>query len=522
MDRRLTARIALFLGSVCLVGVAAEAKAESLQSVTVISMEEIDPAVVRRFRRELQRDCRRVLRNRHHLERVLGEDGLDFERTLVVARSFWTGDDGCLKAPELAVSVLEYTVGSAPLEYPNHLHILIEYLEGLSRPQDQARILELRRLQWLTGRGNHDVETLGFVQPERLAYLARDDVWAYVEARGGGGLFAGNAISMLFEGLLEPASPRHDFERAFALIETGGGEAQVFRAIELLEGRADAAAFAPRVETMLWRLTPLSAAARARLFGLVAPRFASTQGEAHDRAADQLAMLTVGGGDTALAAFQMVLPWYAHRLESADAREANAAARDLATFHVRFGEEAMAVLEPWLVRKLHGSNEDRSEAIAVLWPLQRAGKPAAMRLLAQFDRERREIREGGQLTLQTGPIRLFLTPTDYPSRARREEREGLVSLSVLIEPDGRVSEATVVSVTDGNDDLAEAARGAAQRRLRGLAFPNQGARSVRATLPLIQFRIGNCDGDPLTPEVPGALVVTSECVPPPPPPQMVY
>jgi hypothetical protein len=469
---------------------------------------DFDPAADRRHHQALLRDCRLVWRSRDRLDRMLGEGGLDFYRAMTIADAFENRRSGCRFAPEVSLALFEATVGRDPLHHSSYISELIGLLAAYGGPDAASRIAELHKLNWLTGRSYPGSGPVMQTLDDRLAFAARDDIWGYLE----GSHYDGRFFSLLIEALLEPASPRHDFVRGWGMVETSLNVELVLRAVTILEQRGDAATYAVRAEAALWRIAPYSNEARTRLMRAIAPRFSLAQGAERDRLAGDLGRIATATGSEAEAAQRLLIPWLAVRLNGADSEASAAAARQLADYYIRFGDTALAPLAPWLEHKLRGSDSERYLAMTVITPLQWAGKPIAAELLEMYVRDRGGALDGGQLSLDSGNVRNMIPPGDYPSRAVREEREGLVSLSVLIAPDGRVLDATIESNTDGSLDLAEAARSAAHRRLRRMTVPNQGTHLVRATLPLIQFRLSDCGNGPQTPEVPGALVVTAPCL----------
>ena len=59
----------------------------------------------------------------------------------------------------------------------------------------------------------------------------------------------------------------------------------------------------------------------------------------------------------------------------------------------------------------------------------------------------------------------WATPNDYPSRALREEREGVASFTVTVDTDGRVTSCRITR-SSGHDDLDEATCKNIERRAR--------------------------------------------------------
>jgi TonB family protein len=147
--------------------------------------------------------------------------------------------------------------------------------------------------------------------------------------------------------------------------------------------------------------------------------------------------------------------------------------------------------------------------IAAVISLVMAGAPNTAGPVAEAASEQMFL---GELQESQGLKRnSVVVPNDYPARALRNGIEGTVTLLLLIAPNGRVAYSSVVGPADPM--LAQAAQEAATRRVRGLHFKGHEGKYVWVRLPTVQFRFGDCGGElAKTPALPGAIVVTRECV----------
>jgi len=99
----------------------------------------------------------------------------------------------------------------------------------------------------------------------------------------------------------------------------------------------------------------------------------------------------------------------------------------------------------------------------------------------------------------------YITPNDYPTRALREERSGVVRATAVFGPDGRIF---LIEITEssGHLDLDQTVRATLTRRMRR-SWAEHPGRFVRVKLPPIQFRIRDSDGTVDTPPLEGAVQV---------------
>ena len=489
--------------------------------ITVVSKADIISVKARErsARREWASKCQRVWAARDRLD-VLFANPTFAGKVRQLAAHFRYGDAGCRKDLTLALALMERLIPSHQLLVladQSYLTDLIQMYTESRAPEATTRVQELKRLLWLRGTF-YGIETeLGWTEAERLAFVTRPDVWKYLNTQGRTRPSASNKIAM---GLLSPASPEYDPERGVSFVEDwskGQPEAYyVTWAARLLVEGTSVARDDQRAEALLWTIAAYDETACAMILPLVAVRLASPDSSVQDRAAASLLkLLQDRSGRENLPASNALraalVPYFSARLESKDRVTFGDALTNLTGFAVAEDAKATSLVVNWLDRQLRGNRlEKKTFAWQSVATLARAGNPSGLRLL-----EADIIRTGGIVDLGlvgesnnfTGG---FILSDDYPPAALRNGEEGVVSMTLLVAPNGRGIQAVV---TKGASKLldAEVAKLAA-RRIAKLKFRDHPGRYVRVRLPDIQFRLGPSCGDAAPAAiVSGAIVVDGHC-----------
>ncbi len=462
-------------------------------------------------RREWAPKCRMVWSKRNDLDTVFADP--TFKGNISrLAEHIGHGDHGCRKDLALALALMERTAGVIPLLADrNDVLQLIALHDDAKTPESGRRAIELKRMLWVRGLFYGNEAELGWSEAERLAFVAREDVWAQLNDQKPPAHWAVSKIAM---GLLNPASPRYDAAKGVAFVENWSKEQLdvyyvTWAARLLIEGQGVASDL-PRAEALLWKAAPYDDQPCAMILPLIMPRLESRDASVREAAVASLLQLlreetfgrTPSGCTNPIRT--ALVPHVAARLGSKDSAAAADSVAQLTEFVVVGNDAATAPLLRWLDRKLtKGGIEEKRLSWQSLARLVRFGSPEGLKLL-DTDIER----TGGVANL--GLLKQdFITSDDYPSAALRNGEEGVVSLTVIFAPDGRGVQA---SVTKGASSTLDAAVvGLAIRRLRNPKFADHPGRYVRARLPDIQFRLLGCDkGEAVMPAIPGAVLVDSK------------
>jgi hypothetical protein len=488
-------------------------------SVTVFSDREMHKHN-RLTRREWAAKCRKAWAKRNDLDSLFRDPALvgDLSR---LADRFSYGDDGCRKAPAFAAILIERIAGIDPLSaLREDVTRLIKLHSQTNTPESLRRVTELKRFLWVRGLLYASDTELGWTEAEKLAFIARDDIWNSLLAQDHPTDWPNVRIAT---GLLSPASPRYDPAQGVRYV-TGWSKGDpdnlfVLKVARMLIDGQSVAKDLPSAEALLWKIAPSSEEARTLILPLVAPRLESKEVGVRDESVLALLKLVTNayGGyhhePGAQAVYSRLVPYFASRLKSRDGAAVEDAATKLIGFIEVGNETAATPLLAWLDKQLRSPIlETQLPAWKSLTRLVRAGSPAARASMDVDIARTGGVVELGVLDEATNNFkREFITTDDYPPSAIRNAEEGVVSISLLVSPSGRALEATVTKSAIPSLDgmLAKLAA----RRIAGLKFPDHPGRYVRVTIPDVQFRLGKsctADGAP-TPAVPGAIVVDAEC-----------
>ena len=483
---------------------------------------EIDRKWQRQMRREWAGRCRALYTKRRDLAKELARPGYDPDTLTDFASHFEYGDHGCRKDREFAIRLMDHLVGPGPVIVGSQLQAdyLIRLYQENRKPDDPsalARIAAVRHGGWLRGTF-FDENLLGWTAADRRAFLARDDVWTWLEQRPVG---EDSATAKRLEALFDAKSRRHDPVRGIALAEATNkyfyDARQVLHAAQLLTEGSEVPKDLPRAEALLLRLEDRNEAWPA-LLALVAPRLESPHAAVRDAAATLLRTriaLVPGAQPTEAAkeARARLVPYFAARLSSKDPELSKNGFDTLLSFVELKTDAALPPVIAVLEKQLRGKSlADKRPAWTSLSRVVRAGYAEGRMLLDE------DIRRTGSLVEIQNPddvvstARTFITGDDYPPRAMRNEEEGIVSLKLLVGPDGRGVDGFVTKSAGPILD-AEVVK-VAIRRIRVKATQYAG-RYLMLTLPDIQFILPECLSDRPPNPAPGAVAVIGTICPRP-------
>ncbi|MFM5953983.1 MAG: energy transducer TonB [Novosphingobium sp.] len=474
--------------------------------MTVITKEDIRKARLRRH--EEQAFCRKARKAGGQIEKVQPFRTFSRDRWYDLTYLLERGEEGCPKDLDLAIAVAETLVAdqSLLLASTDDMERLWELRLRRGQPVDLARAGELHRYLWVRSSYRMTVPP-DWTDKERRAFVARDDVWGQIGKATSGPT---RPFDLRIEALLDPLSPRFDPMAGVNLLERQPGVEGPLRAAQILLDGKLVAADRPRAEALLWRIAGHADEATALLIELHQAELASTDPAVRRPLVQRLTQFVVVPYYSKSAALRArFVRFLIPDLADPDLKVQADAARQLALLGRQGTNDAVAPLLAWVERRLASKDKAVSdEARGILRSLVMDGVGSAQ---PAMDRE--YARMGG--LIQAGdwtpdpakpvPMDKVILSIDYPTRALREERSGVVRATAVFGPDGRAF-LIEINGTSGSPDLDQAVQSILQRRMRR-SWPEWPGRYVRVKLPPIQFRIIDCDGSYSSSAVPGAVVV---------------
>jgi Gram-negative bacterial TonB protein C-terminal len=462
----------------------------------------------RKLRQKFTPICKKIIANSKKLDVIVDDPDLSDADISDAAQNLLAGYNGCAKKPALAVALLDRMVAPAPFTAQR------EYIGQLARYSiidDTAlspeRWLEIGSILWV--RGYPDMQSLKLTDAERHAFIARDDVWAYLN---GDARENWQRDLIIVEALFDPLSPRHDPAAAVAYIEKNlpSSAALNYKAARHLLDNPAIDNSEARAVALLKKAAPYLDDARARYFEMVRPRLNSVETEIRNSAVQEVVALLPYGREMAAAARQELSPVFSANLADSDEATATQASVMLAQFYRDGTPSAETALLPWLDTRLRGSDEQlKSQSLATLASLSMAGSAGARVLIDADIKRTGGAIEFGLVGEAQGLRSGFIVADDYPAKALREEQQGVVAARMLIAPNGRAVLGEILR--SSGPMLDQALIRNAIRRLR-LKFPDHVGRYVWVRLPDVQFRLKQCvTGDALEPVQQGAVLVEAEC-----------
>ena len=493
------------LAILLVLAVAMPAEGTSYVPITVITKESIKEDRIRK--RQEQAFCRKAQQAKGQIAKLGSLKKISFDQRLDYSYLLEAGEDGCPKDLNLAIALAETLVTdqSPWLVSEDYLGRLLDLLRIRDLPADRNRADELSRYLWV--RGNY----LACVAPtwtieERRAFVARDDVWAEVSKATDG---CSAKFSLHLEAVLDPLSPHYNPATTVDLLQRSSSADNWVRAARmLLDGRLVPADL-PRAEAILWRAAVHSDEAVLMLIDLHRGDLASTDTAARQTFLVKLLPLVDRTPPRSAAVRERIAPYFVPGLNNPDPQVQIASARLLTRLAQQGTGSAVPPLLAWIEPRLVSSDTSiASQARSLLWLLVNADVAAAQPIMSREYARHGGLVQGGDWTPDPAkPVKFqnYITPNDYPTRAMREERTGVVRATAVFGPDGRVF---LIEITgsSGSPYLDQAVRSILTRRMRRL-WPENPGRYVRVKLPPIQFRISDDDGKFETPPLEGAVQV---------------
>lgn len=483
------------------------ASARDMVPITVIDV--MDPARDRHEAKLKRKFCQRATAAKGEPEKLLplhdGEQGREEE----LSRLLRFGNSGCPTDLDLAIAKLrsDQTVAEIVQGYPRNIQAEAELRRERGRPEDLARSEQIARIMWLRYGPVYPGAPPSWTEQQRKQFLARDDVWAVLSDKLH---FNQRRANLRHDLMLDPQSTRFDPVLALnELTKSNYSEDQRLAVRILLEGKL-IPADVPRGEALLWKLASYDDAAMAMLLDRIEPRWVAERGNltAQLREADKSQQR---GATLAARLVALVTPGLANKDPKVQADSAAILLRHRPDIESGAGPALLG----WIGRVLATRGDpNQGEARTHLgWLIMLGSAPA--RTLLDRELKRNPPVEAGLLTPdleRPAPLQNLFTANDYPTRALREGVEGVVEGKAVISPEGRV---VLIEITSSPiDTLAATVATTIQRRLRR-PYRDRPGRYVRVKLPPVQFRLPECTtGEPITPAIPGAILVDGPCAQP--------
>jgi len=475
------------------------------QSVPITTVHVIDLKKDRREARLKQKFCRRVKSSKGQIARLLplkeAEQGREEELAMLVRH----GESGCPSNIDLAIALVEshLSIGEVMRGSGRLLFAEAAWRRDRGTPADLERAEEIARMIWL-----RDGTTYAGLQPrwsgrERADFLTRTDVWpllvdpAVTQVR---------LLSLRREMLLDPETSRFDPVRAVDELAKSNLAEDKLQAAKLLLAGKVVPADPARAEELLTEVAKYDDKGLAQLLDRLAPRMGDAAGA--ERPALTARLRTVSAprdADLKSRLAALVQPGLAAR----DFKTQTDSAWLLSNL-MQVGDQAQNdALLGWIENALKSRQElPGKEARSILgWLVTQGFAPARVIL------DRDILRTGGLVEagdwtpdpVKPTPMEKVILSHDYPTRALREERTGVVRAAAVFDPNGKVLLVEVLT-SSGSPDLDRTVQATLQRRMRR-AWPEWPGRYVRVKLPPVQFRISGCDDEPPTPAIEGAVLV---------------
>lgn len=469
---------------------------------TWVATGEFDAKAAREADEAVRDFCRKAARAKGRVDKVLPIKRTDENDIANLARLLLDGSKGCPRDPDLAVALLELLIAGRS-DFAVETGLLGDLRRALisrGRPNDLLRAEELNRVLWVRWIGTSP----NWGEAERRAFIARDDVWAFVTDPSRD---TPRSRELRIEAWLDPLSPRFDPARGVDALVRGGPDDQR-RAAQILLAGEGVPPDPERAERVLLAAAARDDAALAMLLDRIEPRLAGPVTPDREYLLMELWRIAQRSiKDPALR--ERLVRIFTPRLGAADPASQRFAATVLAALYRQGTESAAPALLDWIDRSLTGQDAASQRAAMVeLARLVMAGSaPARILLDREFARSGGLVEAGAWTPDPERPVPFerILTGDDYPLRAARSGTQGVVQARAVIGPDRRVLLVEIVGSPDAV--LSETVVKLVMRRLRR-SYPDHPGRYVRVTLPPIQFRVIGCDKDKALPEVlPGAVLV---------------
>jgi hypothetical protein len=455
-----------------------------------------------KFKSDRRTLCEKGAKLKHDPERIIKDARLSLTERQTLEALYWTGQD-CLQDKAKAIALLDAIVGYDPTADVSidDINRLIEYHRQYSPEKSSSRIIGLNRMLWMRGqRFQNDQDDLGWDQTGMKAFVLSDPIWSWFESNPDLRILSSRyqVISLKIQALLDPASPRFDFEKGIASAIQHRSFGHIHTAALALEEGKIVLYDPVRAATLLW-LNRTWVDTHALLVKRVKPLLDDPDTAVRAKALTDMQELASLYTPTTEAAKAALVSVYAKQLASSLPEEVERAEELLFKIVSKESQSVKTALISHIANQLKSKNAQRLNT----------GRASMMRFFRQVDNTIKPLldedikRTGGYIELKNNKGLFFtMTDADYPVGAIRIEDEGTVSTTVEIGPDGRVLFATAW----GASPLLSAQ--VAKATHRRLLLKGYEGRYVRAKLPDVHFRL--CYSNRPKPP-PGTLVVTSPC-----------
>jgi hypothetical protein len=472
----------------------------------LITLSEME-AAERKRRHKYAPICQNILHKQKRLDDAISQ--LNGDDILYAAYYMREGEYGCRKNPKLAATLLDRYITRAPFHVPVYMiGDAVKFWSETDPVGARDRIKELNRIRWV--RGDPDLggdALLDWTEAERRAFIARDDVWAFLLQPNVNHWQRNTTVA---GALFDPLSPRYDPAAGVAFVESNFITEYNYTAAMAIRNGLKIDNGHARAEILLQTAARFNPEAARAFIALMQPRLESPDADTQQKAADALLTLTQHNSGGATEARAALIPYFAARLTSTDAAISGKASVNLLQFYRDRAVAAEEPLLPWLDQRLKsGDVVLKSQSLSILSALTIAGSTTARAMIdADIARAGGAI-DYGLISTKNGLNPALIGPDDYPARALQQQEEGVVSARLLVGPDGRAIEGIIMQ--SASPRLDEAVIRTTIRRFR-LKMPEYAGRYVWVQLPDVQFRLPACEeGQAVQPIQPEALLVEGYC-----------
>jgi hypothetical protein len=463
---------------------------------------------LRKFKRKRRALCTKGAALRHDPERVSKDSRLSIAERSELAGLYWTGED-CRQDQAKAIALLDAIVGDDPTATinTNDVERLIEYHRQYSSEKSLSRIIDLNRMLWMRGGYFPDQSQLGWDQVGMKAFVLSDPIWSWFDkdlvSQFGYGNYQVRDVKI--QALLDPTSPRFNFEKGIASAIQHRSFGHIHSAALALEQGKIVPRDPVRAETLLWS-NRTWVDTHALLVKRVTPLLDDPDSTVRAKALSDMRELASANIPTSETATLALIENFVKHLKSSVPGEALEAQQNLNTMASKDIKRVSALLIPLIEKQLKsGNSEQKVAAHGSLSALVQAGDMQA-KTIANAEIDKAIKRAGGIVDLKTTEgLRFSMSDYDYPASAIRYEEEGLVSVTVIIGPDGKAIKVDQATGTSPRL-IAEVSKIALRRtRLKGYE-----GRYVRAKLPDVLFKIVDTDKEALKELPQNTIVVRGE------------
>jgi hypothetical protein len=436
--------------------------------------------------------CKKAAGLEHNPKHIIKKSSFQPYDLLVVSRSYWHGRN-CIEDKDKAAEIFEFIIGDGPTSTvnPQIIKYLIDHHLRNDPGKLSPRVIKLNRMLWMQGYGpgydkDGELKQLGWDKAQQIAFVSRDDIWEWpdrnTEVISGG--YNLNFEKVRSQIMLDPASPRFDFEKGVALAIRNSDMGTLIKAARhLAEGKVVPSNPA-RAVTLLWPYKGMDYEdVHAQLVNIILPLLNDANSIVRAKALADMQELsnTTFVWSSQERAKEAVIIVYEKHLKSSQPSESLKAQAFLNAFVLEGLQSAKTALLPHITNQLKsGDAEQRRAAFGSMTALLRSGDVSTQLLLDEDIK-----RTGGLVKLTNNNGLMFtITENDIPQCGRMQRCErpsGVVSITVIFAPNGRVVK--TVKLDGGDDDLL----GAVSSRAYAAQLNGYVGRYVIAELPVVSF-----------------------------------